>query len=220
MVALYEKFRPKSFDEFIGFSDAVSRIQSLRDCIGLDGQVFWITGGSGWGKTSVARLIAAEVANEIDIEEVDAQDVKLETLDQWMKRCHYYPQKEAYAFIVNEAHTLLPKTVSKLQTFLEEPVVQKHGTFLFTTTDRGHQRLFDTRFDAFPFLSRAIMIDLELDEDTCQAMVHHLAMVESSLGRQVRPLEAYRKMLIDNEANLRKCLQEIAAGSTSKRGIA
>ena len=212
MVAIYEKFRPQSLDEFVGFSEAISRLETIRETVGLAGQVYWITGASGWGKTTLARIIAGLVATDIDIEEIDAQDLKLEMLDLWARRCSYYPQHESYAFIVNESHTLLPRTVSKLQTFLEEPHVQRNGTFLFTTTDRGHQHLFDTRMDAFPFLSRAIMLELELDPVTCLQMVDRLRYVETKIGLPARPDSEYHEMIVQSQGNLRQCLQAIASG--------
>jgi replication-associated recombination protein RarA len=211
MVALYERFRPQSLDEFVGFSEVVSRIEAIRETVGLAGQVYWITGASGWGKTTLARILAKDVSTELDTEEIDAQDLKLETLDTWARRCHYYPQHESYAFLVNEAHTLLPRTVSKLQTFLEEPHVQRNGTFFFTTTDRGHQHLFDTRMDAFPFLSRAIMLDLELDPVTCLQMVDRLKHITAAIGLPVRSDEEYHNMVAVSQGNLRQCIQAIAS---------
>lgn len=212
MVALYERFRPATLDEFVGFGDVISRLDVIRETVGLAGQVYWITGASGWGKTTLARILARDVATDLDTEEVDAQDVKLETLDLWLRRCHYYPQSESYAFIVNEAHTLLPRTVCKLQTFLEESHVQRNGTFIFTTTDRGHQHLFDTRMDAFPFLSRAIMLELELDAVTCLQMVDHLRRLETKIGLPMRTDREYHDMIANSQGNLRQCLQIIASG--------
>lgn len=219
MVAIYEKFRPKTFDEFCGFHEVISRIFGLKDSIGLDGQVFWITGASGSGKTTLARLIANDVASDWDIDEMDAQDVKLETLEEWRRRCHYCPQKDAYAFIVNEAHTLPTRTVSKLQTLLEEPCIQKYATVIFTTTDRGQQRLFDTRFDAFPFLSRAITLELDLDDATCHAMVDRLGKIESQVFQRKRTDGEYRSLLRKHQGNMRFCLQDIASNASTKEGV-
>lgn len=212
MVALYEKVRPQTIDEVVGFRDAVEQLTTLRDTIGWGGQVFWIAGGSGNGKTTLARIIAAEVSTEFETEEVDAQDVTLEMLREFERRCIYYPTKEAYALIVNEAHTMSSRVISRLQTLVETEQVQRRGTIIFTTTEKGQQRLFDTRFDAFPFLSRAIIVDLKLDEQTLSDLAVHLQTVARSLKMDGKPIESYIELLAQNQGNVRSALQAIASG--------
>lgn len=212
MVALYEKLRPTSIDEFLGFAEPVEQLVSMRDSIGWDGQVFCITGGSGNGKTTLARIIAAEVANEFETEEVDAQDLDLDTLRDWERRCAYCPTKQAHAFIVNEYHTLNTRVVSHLQTSLETPAVQKRGTFVFTSTNKGQQRFAETRFDAHPFLSRAIIVDLQLDAVTLQLFAEYLQSVATSLNLNGKPLSAYFELLEENQGNMRAALQAVASG--------
>jgi len=212
MVALYEKLRPTSIDEFIGFAESVEQLVTMRDSIGWDGQVFCITGGSGNGKTTLARIIADEVADEFDIEEIDAQDLTMEILRDWERRCVYCPTKKAHAFIVNEYHMLNTKIVSHLQTSLETPHVQKRGTFVFTSTNKGQQRFAETRFDAHPFLSRAIIVDLKLDADTLRLFAEYLHSVATSLNLNGKPLPAYFELLEECEGNMRSALQAIASG--------
>jgi len=212
MVALYEKLRPQSIEEFVGFSEVINRLTALNTAVGWDGQVFWITGLSGTGKTTLARIIAKSISTDLDTEEVDAADVSMEVLRDWEKRCHYFPQREAYSFIVNEAHTLSTKVISRLQTLLETPAVQKRGTFLFTTTDRGQQLLFDTKFDALPFLSRAIKVELKPSDATLVALSLQLASVGSTLGYDLPPA-AYEDLLAECRGNMRESLQKIASGA-------
>lgn len=212
MVAIYEKLRPQTLDDFVGFAEQVQQLQTLKDCVGWGGQAFWITGGSGWGKTTLSRIIANTVAEEFEIEEIDAQELSLDTIRQWERRCVYYPRKEAHCFVINEAHMLNTKSVSRLQTFLEEDHVQRNATVIFTTTDKGSDRLFDTRFDAFPFLSRCIMVELSLDSETVDQMVGYLIGVAVKLNLDGAPKSAYTDLLVDCQANLRKALQAIASG--------
>jgi replication-associated recombination protein RarA len=212
MVAIYEKLRPKTIDDIVGFRDSIEQLVTLRDCMGWGGQAFWITGGSGWGKTTLARIIATTVADEWEVEEIDAQELSLDKIRDFEKRCVYFPRKEAHAIIVNEAHTLNTKSVSRLQTMLEDDYVQRNGTIIFTTTDKGQDRLFDTRFDAFPFLSRCIMVELTLDEATITAMQQYLMGVADKLNLNGSPPSAYNQLLVDCQANMRKALQAIASG--------
>ena len=66
--------------------------------------------------------------------------------------------------IVNEAHGMSSKVVSRLQTVLEQGCVQKNSTWIFTTTFQGQKRLFDGVMDPCPFMSRAIELTLEHGE--------------------------------------------------------
>ncbi len=140
MVAIYERERPKSFSEIAGFADVVQRLENLNECLGMSGQSFFITGRSGVGKTTIARIIASMVADPVCSYEVDAQDVSIDLLRDWKDKCQIKPLfSEAYAFIVNEAHTLSNRAVSFLQTLLEDDRVQANSTWVFTTTDVGTQ---------------------------------------------------------------------------------
>src|SRR5262245_8432250 len=68
---LTEQYRPKSWDEVAGQDKVIGRIRALAKR-GLAGRAYWLSGASGTGKTTIARLIAAEVAGEWDIDEIDA----------------------------------------------------------------------------------------------------------------------------------------------------
>ena len=68
---LTERYRPQTWADVAGQDKVVSRIRALAKR-GLAGRAYWLSGQSGTGKTTIARLIAAEVASEWDTEEVDA----------------------------------------------------------------------------------------------------------------------------------------------------
>ena len=58
---LHESYRPHAWSDVIGQDKALAKIDALRKR-GLSGRSYWISGQSGTGKTTIARLIAAEVA--------------------------------------------------------------------------------------------------------------------------------------------------------------
>jgi len=71
---LYEKFRPPDLEQVIGHEAAKKQIQcTLRN--GWGGKAFWISGPSGTGKTTLARIIAAYGASEMFVQEYDSADV-------------------------------------------------------------------------------------------------------------------------------------------------
>jgi hypothetical protein len=112
---------------------------------------------------------------------------------------------------LNEAHNLSSKVVSELQTILESPHVLRNATFICTTTNRGQQALFDRTFDAIPFLSRAVKIELDGrgNELDFALRARQVAQAEGLDGAK---LEDYLSLVRKNNGNLRACLNAIESG--------
>ena len=218
MASLYEKYRPNNFSEVVGHRKAIKRLLCTERTVGIRGQVFWLTGESGVGKTTIARIIAGFTADDFTTEEIDAQDLGIDQIREWERKAQSRPlsytagREGGFAFIVNEAHGLSNKAVSRLQTVLEDRNVQRNSTWVFTTTNRGHQMLFDDKFDACPFLSRAISINLELDGETLVAMAKRLQEIARLEDVDGKPLDDYMRLLADCKGNMRQALQAIASG--------
>jgi len=87
---LFERYRPKTFDEVAGQSRAVAVVEQLRSHGGLGGRAYWLAGPSGTGKTTLARLIAAELADECCIEEVDATNLSGARIRRLERQSHVY----------------------------------------------------------------------------------------------------------------------------------
>jgi DNA polymerase III gamma/tau subunit len=60
---LAERYRPATWDEVVGQEKVVARLRALSARGGLAGRAYWLSGQSGTGKTTIARLIAQEVAD-------------------------------------------------------------------------------------------------------------------------------------------------------------
>ncbi len=75
---LHEQYRPKTWTELVGQGKALKRIEALRKR-GLAGRAYFITGSSGTGKTTIALLLAHEVADDSCIHEIDATELPLRT---------------------------------------------------------------------------------------------------------------------------------------------
>jgi replication-associated recombination protein RarA len=116
---LHEQYRPSAWSEVAGQDKAIARIDRLRRR-GLAGRTYWISGPSGTGKTTIARLIAAEVADIDWIEEIDATDLspaRLKDIERSMQIRGF--GKGGRAYIVNEAHSLAKHTIRQLLVMLE-----------------------------------------------------------------------------------------------------
>src|ERR1700682_6300122 len=48
----------------VGQEKVVSRLKAVRDRTGLSGRAYWLSGQSGTGKSTIAKLIASSVADE------------------------------------------------------------------------------------------------------------------------------------------------------------
>src|SRR5215213_4822221 len=68
---LTEQYRPRTWDDVVGQDKIVSKIRALAKR-GLAGRAYWLSGQSGTGKTTIGRLIAADVADPFFIAELDA----------------------------------------------------------------------------------------------------------------------------------------------------
>lgn len=149
MQPLHEQYRPREWSEVVGQDKAVAKIARLWDR-GLGGRAYWLSGPSGTGKTTIGRLIAAEVASEWSIEEVDATGLSAAAIREVERQsaCLGLGAQPGRAYIVNEAHGLNRAAVRQLLTTLER--IPRHVVWIFTTTCEGQEALFDGVADAHP----------------------------------------------------------------------
>ena len=207
---LYEKYRPKTLNDVLGQSKAIKVINRLIQN-GAGGRCFWISGASGTGKTTLAKIIADHIADEWFVNEFDSADsLSVSAIDKIEQDMHHFASgKGGRAFIVNEAHGLRKPVIRRLLGLLER--IPEHCCFIFTTTKEGEAGLFEDQIDASPLLSRCTKIQLT-NQGLAKVFAEHCRSVATAEGLNGKPVESYIKLAQRCKNNCRMMLQEIESG--------
>lgn len=207
---LYEQYRPQAWSDVVGQPRALKQIDAIRKR-GIAGRAYWITGPSGAGKTTIARLIAREVADASMIEELDASDLTPAALREAEQVLSLYGwgANSGRALIVNEAHGLRRDTIRQLLVMLER--LPAHVVVVFTTTWQGEDMLFDGSEDAHPLLSRCMELRLT-NQGLNKPFAERCQMIAQAENLDGQPIEAYQRLIKTCNGNLRAALQRIEAG--------
>lgn len=192
-IALYRKYRPKTFDEVIG-EDRVTKTLQNQVMTGQIGHAYLFTGSRGIGKTSIAKIFAKAVnclspvngsacgkcenclrleqENDINIIEIDAaSNNKVDDIRQIREKVKFMPVGAKYkVYIIDEVHMLSDSAFNALLKTLEEP--PSYVIFILATTEV--HKLPQT------ILSRCVRFDFRLV--SVDELAKHLAKVFDNEG--------------------------------------
>ncbi len=214
MASLFEQYRPAALSGIIGQAAAVRQVERVL-ARGWGGRAWWITGPSGAGKTTLARIIARHGADELGIEEIDAQDLSLDHLRSMEEafRFRMLGEKHGKCWVINEAHGMRGPVLSRMLTLLER--LPAHVVVIFTTTKAGQDKLFED-FDTPPLLSRCTEIALTNDVSSVTAFARRAHDIAEKEGINGLPMEAYEDCVVACAGNFRRVLQRIESGQLER----
>jgi len=134
-LALYRKYRPKTFKEVLGQDHIVKVLESSVETNKVS-HAYLFVGTRGIGKTSVARIFAKDIGvSENDIYEIDAASNRgIEDIRALRDGVRVLPFDSKYkVYIIDEVHMLSKDAWGALLKTLEEP--PKHVIFILATTE-------------------------------------------------------------------------------------
>ncbi len=134
-IALYRKYRPRSFDDVVGQDHLIELLKnSIKEK--KTSHAYLFCGGRGTGKTTVARIFARDIGcNPEDIIEIDAASNRgIDEIRELREAVRTAPFSSEYkVYIIDEAHMLTKEAANALLKTLEEPPI--HVIFILATTD-------------------------------------------------------------------------------------
>jgi replication-associated recombination protein RarA len=205
---LTEKYRPSTLDQVIGQEKAVATLRKLRG--GFAGRAFWVSGPSGTGKTTLARIIAGSVAEPPMTVELAARDLTAERMREIVDTLGLYGWgKGGRAVIVNESHGLGRMMIERLLDALES--IPAHAVWIFTTTKDGEEGLFEDQQDAGPLLSRCVKIKTT-NQGFAEAFAVRAHEIAEAEGLNGVPMGEYVKLARKCKNNARAMLMAIDSG--------
>lgn len=134
MEALHTKYRPLSFDEVLGQHAVVRALDKI--IAKRTSQAFLLTGPSGVGKTTIARLIAKEMgcgSNRMDIDAATTSGADAMRNLAELLRYKPFGADKGRAVIVDECHGLSKQAWDALLNATEHPPA--HVLWFFCTTN-------------------------------------------------------------------------------------
>jgi replication-associated recombination protein RarA len=222
MPELIDQYRPARWAEVVGQDKALKQLEQWRKRGGLLGRKIWISGKSGTGKTTIARLIAAEAADSTCVTELSAKALTVAEIREQFRilRCRALFGNGGRVLILNEAHLLRRDVVTEFLTLTEPDAgFPVYAILICTTTAEGNAKFEDAPdADTAAFLSRfgsKLPLAQSGIADAFAANCARIARAEG-IGDELTDdelLKRCKRLAQDNRSNHREMLAQIDSGA-------
>lgn len=130
--SLYNKYRPNSIEDVVGHIEIVKSLEEKINNKSLP-NVILISGPTGVGKTTIARIIAKSLnINDIDLIEVNERGIDtIRHIEKDVQSLPFFGSNKMYIF--DESHRLTSEAQEALLKLSED--VPTYQYFIFCTTD-------------------------------------------------------------------------------------
>lgn len=196
---LYNKYRPKTLDQVKGNVELKKQLNSIFSRATTDmPHCFLLTGQSGCGKTTIARIIANRLkCSEQEFYEYDtASDRGIDAMRRIRKEMMYAPMVgKCKVYFMDEAHQITKDAQEALLKALED--TPEHVYFILATTEPD--KFKDT------FMNRFVKFEVQpLDEDTMFTLIDGVAYNE---GKEGIPEEVIEYIIDQAQGSSRRGIQ-------------
>lgn len=134
-MSLYLDYRPQTWDEIVGNEETVSSLQNMLKK-GNVPHTYLFVGGSGCGKTTIARILANDLGcNGNDYREINAADFRgIDSVREIIQSAKYKPlEGKTKVYMIDECHKLTTDAQNAMLKILED--TPDHVYFILATTD-------------------------------------------------------------------------------------
>lgn len=218
-MGLYQKYRPKTLNEFIGNTSTVDALQNVLNKPVADiPHAFLFSGNSGCGKTTLARIVANHLGcSDFDFKEMNSADFRgIDTVRDVIRSMHLKPLNgKVRVFLLDEVHSLSKDAMNAILKALED--TPSHVYFILATTDP--QKLLKTILNRCMIFNVQPLADnsmIRLLKGVCRKEGKSISdkiiqsISQNSLGSPRSALVMLDKVIDLPEADVEKVLDEVA----------